>query len=104
MAIEDYYTDLTLKKIELVTNDFGVEEEVEVSHTIRGIINQAGSSELEYARARNISVDYKAYIEVTAITKSIGKDDYIDNYRVASEPKNTISRDHHLKVLLKEVV
>lgn len=104
MAIERFYNDLTLTKIVSTTNDFGVQVETEETYTIRGVINQAGSSELEYARARNISVDYKAYVEVNEITNTIDKDDNINGYRVASEPKNTMGRNHHLKILLKEVV
>jgi hypothetical protein len=104
MAIKDYYKDLTLTTTELIVNDLGIEEETPTTYIIRGVINQAGSSELEYARARNIDIDYKAYLEVSDITNAIAKDDYINGYRVASEPKNTIERNHHLKVLLKEVV
>lgn len=104
MAIERFYNDLTLSKIELVVNDFGIEEETEVTKTIQGAINQASGKEIEYAMARNIDVDYKAYVEVTETTLSISKDDYINGYRVTSTPKNTMSRNHHLKILLKEVV
>ena len=104
MAIKDYYKDLTLTTIILVENDLGIEEETPTTHIIKGVINQAGSKELEYARARNIDVDYKAYLEVSDITNAIAKNDYINGYRVASEPKNTMERNHHLKVLLKEVV
>lgn len=104
MAIERFYGELTLTKVELIENDLGIEQESRTTHMVEGVINQAGSKEIEYARARNIDIDYKAYIEVTDITRAIGKDDYIDGYRVASEPKNTMGRSHHLKVLLKEVV
>jgi hypothetical protein len=104
MAIERFYGDLTLTQTTVTVNDYGVEVEAETTTTIQGVINQAGSSEIEYANARNIDVDYKAYVEVTATTLSIDKGDMIDNYRVASKPKNTIGRDHHLKILLKEVV
>ncbi len=102
--IERFYKDLTLSRIAITVNDYGVEVETSTAATIKGIINQAGSSEIEYAKARNIDVDYKAYVEVTATTLAINKDDKIDGYRVASEPKNTMERNHHLKILLKEVV
>ena len=104
MAIERFYKDLQLTKTTLTVNEYGVEIETTINHTIKGVINQAGSSEIEYAKARNIDVDYKAYVEVTELTKSITKDDRIDGYRVASDPKNTMDRNHHLKILLKEVV
>lgn len=104
MAIERFYKDLTLEQIVLVKNEHLVEVPTPITTTIRGVINQAGSSEIEYAKARNIDVDYKAYVEVTELTKSITKDDRIDGYRVASDPKNTMDRNHHLKILLKEVI
>lgn len=104
MAIERFYKDLTLTKRTLEVNEYGVEIETTINHTIKGVINQAGSSEIEYAKARNLDVDHKAYVEVTDLTRTITKDDRIDGYRVASDPKNTMGRDHHLKILLKEVI
>ncbi len=104
MAIEDYYGDITLTQVTTSENSYGAVVESETTTTIQGLINQAGAGEIEYANARNIEVDHKAYVEVTATTESIKKDDKLDGYRVVTIPKNTVYRDHHLKILLKELV
>ena len=103
MPIENFYTDLTLTTNAITVNEYGVEVATPTNTTIKGLINQAGSREIEYAKARNLDVDYKAYVEVTSTTLAIDKNDLINGYRVASNPKNTIGRDHHLKILLKDV-
>lgn len=102
--IVDYYGDLTLSKATVSKNTYGIEINSFVNTTIQGIINQASSKEIEFAKAREIDIDYKAYVEVTTATLLIKKDDLINGYRVVSEPKNTLSMNHHLKILLKEVI
>lgn len=102
MAIEDYYTDLTLEVATISESGYTTETTYS-SSTIRGVINQAGTSEIEYASARQITVDYKAYVEVNATTEAIKKNDKINGYRVTGTPKNTLGRNHHLKILLAEV-
>ena len=98
------YTDLTATIITTTINDYGVEVPSEEDVTIKGLINQIGSKEIEWAKARNIEVDYKAFVEVTATTQALKKNDLINGYRIVSKPKNTISRNHHLLIMLQEVV
>ena len=102
--LKDYYSDLTLTKVTNTTNDYGIEVAAETNTTIKGLINKASSKEIEIAMARNIDVDYKAYVEVTTTTQSITKNDLINGYRVVSDPKNTIGRNLHFKISLKEVI
>ena len=102
--INDYYTELSLQVATTTVNAYGVEEKSYVIHQIQGAINQASSKEIESAKARNIDIDYKVYVEVNSVTKAIKKDDIINEFRVVSNPKNTFTMDHHLKILLKELV
>lgn len=104
MSIESIaeFEDLTLE-IATITDSGYTTETTYTTETISGAINQAGTSELEYAAARQIEVDYKCYTEVTAITKAIKKNDKINGFRVTGPPKNTFGKGHHLKILLAEV-
>jgi len=104
MSIESIagFENLTLE-IATISESGYTTETTYTTETIKGAINQAGTRELEYAKARQIEVDYKCYTEVTAITKAIKKNDRINGYRVTGTPKNTFGKDHHLKILLAEV-
>lgn len=104
MAIEKYYSTLTLTQISTTVNDYGQEITTEVDVEIQGLINQAGTAEIEYANARNIDITHHCYVEVTDTTKAITKQDFINGMEVKSNPKNTVGRNHHLKILLREVV
>lgn len=97
--LKDYYEKLSWTSIEKIKNAHGVEEEIRTIRFINGVINQAGSKEIEFAKARNIDVDYKAYTEILPVKK----DDLIEGMRVISEPKNTLGRNNHLKILLKVI-
>ena len=104
MAIENYYSTLTLTQVTATINEYGQEIDTEIEVEVQGLINQAGTAEVEYANARNIDITHHCYLEVTATTKTINKQDYINGMEVKSSPKNTVGRNHHLKILLREVV
>lgn len=104
MSIEFMYKDLQLEKIVVAKDSGGAEQEsVDSTEVVRGAINQARASEINNARARDIEITHKCFLEVTAITKAIKKIDRINGFRVMTLPKNTFNLDHHLLLYLKEI-
>jgi len=99
--IENYYSFLILSKATTIIDAYGIETSSFIDSNIQGIINLAGSKEIELAKSRGLDIDYKAYVEVTPVSLAIKKDDLINGLRVVSAPKNTLQRNHHLKILLK---
>lgn len=105
MALEDYFEDLDLQRKSSVDNGIGGEIETWATiGTIRGCINASGSSEIRLAGMLQVTTTHKLLCEPAA---DIQSSDRIHKnglyYRVVSDPKNTLNRGHHLKVLLQEV-
>lgn len=72
------------------------------SSDFQGLINQASSREIEAAAKLDIEADYKLYCGVGVSLDNEKLLKYNNNfYRIVSEPKNTVERDHHYKTLLK---
>ena len=104
MAIQDYYKSIQVLAQQGVPNGRGG-----TSYTwtpegeIMGAINQANSREIEAARKKDIEADFKLFTDVGSQLDNtkllLYKNEY---YRVVSEPKDTMQRNHHYKVLLKK--
>ncbi len=105
MAIECYYKSITKYDNVKVSDGRGgyIHNWVEVS-VFQGLINQASSKEQEQANKLGVIADYKLYCPVDVM---LNIDDIIgfnnEYYRVVSKPKNTIQRNHHFKILLKNI-
>jgi SPP1 family predicted phage head-tail adaptor len=105
MAITHYYTTIDLHTKTSVADGRGGSVDTWAKDSdFQGCINQASSKEIEAAAKLGIEADYKLYCPVdTDIdhTKLLYyKSSY---YRIISEPKDTVERGHHLKVLLKKM-
>ena len=105
MAIEDYYTTLT--RLEMTETDNGRGGKLQAwasAGTFQGLINQLSSGEIDANMKIDIEADHKLYCSTNeAITSASRVQDGAKRYRVVSEPKNTVRRDHHYKILLKRV-
>lgn len=105
MAIENYYKTINkLSNIKKNDGRGGYVYDFSIISTFNGLVNQASSKEQELAKKLGITADFKLYCEVEA-TLTINdiiqfNDEY---YRVVSKPKNTIQRNHHLKITLKQI-
>lgn len=106
MAIEDYYVPLEVwrgtPKTDIRNNTtFG---NFIKNSDIQGVINQASFNDSMQAMQLQVDISHKLY---TAITSDIKSQDQIRNnttiYRVVGKPKNTVNRNHHLKVMLQEL-
>ena len=103
MSIENYYTNLaTIQSKTEATNTFGaVTETWSDKSTINCLINQASSTEILQAQQINERVTNKMYCAYD--TNINNKDRIVFNsqvYRIVSIPKNTVNRNHHLKIML----
>lgn len=105
MAIEDYYGPIEKLKNSKTPNGRGGFTYVWVKDfDFQGLINQATSREIEMANKSGIEADYKLYCSVdTDIDNNdlLKKND--EYYRIVSKPKNTVNRNHHFKILLKNI-
>lgn len=104
MAIEDYYKPI--ERLENTKTDNGRGGKTYawvVKNTFQGLINQATSKEIEAANKLGIDGDHKLYCPVDTV---LDYDDLIRRngvyYRVVSDPKNTVERNHHFKIFLKK--
>lgn len=105
MPITDYYTTTEkLTKTESANGRGGYTYAWATSLTFDALINQASSREVEMALKMGIEADYKMFYSVAV---SLCREDRIKQsgviYRVVSEPKNTVNRNHHHKVYLKRM-
>lgn len=71
---------------------------------IDGVINQNSTREIEELQQLNLEADYKLFCAVK-YEYDINNDDILEAegeyYRVVGANKNTIKRDHHLRIYLK---
>jgi SPP1 family predicted phage head-tail adaptor len=103
MAIERFYKPIVkLKKTQVPNGRGGFIDTWVEDFTFQGLINQAGSSEIELANKLGISADHKLFCSVDTV---IDHNDLVKKngkyYRIVSEPKDTVERGHHYKILLK---
>lgn len=105
MPITDYYTDIEIHgKHKTPNGRGGYSYNWSKESDFPGLINQASSREIEAAAKMDIQADYKLYCPVTV---NLSKEKLLlwnnEYYRVVSEPKDTVNRGHHYKVLLKKI-
>ncbi len=105
MAIENYYKSITkLQSTQTPDGRGGAKYKWVTLEKFQGLINQSSSKEIEMANKLGIDADYKLYcsVDVSISIADILKqgDEY---YRVVSKPKNTVNRNHHYKVFLKNI-
>lgn len=105
MAIENYYSDLTLRKITETADARGGAVLSDTDTTFQGLVTQASTKEIEAARRLEIQCDHNLYCAVTVDIAV--KDKVVDGtkiYQVVGEPLNTVKRNHHYKVMLKRMI
>ena len=105
MAIQDFYFDVTLRKITETPDSRGGVVLSNTDSTFKGLVTQASSTELEIANKSQIEATHTLYCDVDVDIDV--KDKIVDDgkiYQVVSEPLNTVKRNHHYKVLLKRVI
>ncbi len=105
MAIQDFYEDIDkLIKSGVSDGRGGTKYVLSTEKTLKGLINQATSNEIDMAGKKGIEATHKLYCD---ITEDLNNDDMLFQdgvyYRITSKPKNTVKRNHHLKIFLKEI-
>ena len=105
MAIERFYKDVILRNVTETIDNIGGAVNTYTDTTIKALITQASSTEIDYANKLQIEATHNMYCDVAIDC------DYIDKvvdgskiYQVVSEPLNTVERNHHYKILLKRLV
>lgn len=105
MAIERFYKDVTAVKVAETVDGIGGTVNTYTETTIKALINQASANEIDYANKLQIEATHNMYypidIDLTYVDKVI-KDGR--TYQVVGQPLNTVGRNHHYRVLLKELV
>jgi head-tail adaptor len=102
MAINDHYKTLTLMTPSENKNNRGGAVTTWAETSFQGLINQLKSEDIEINSKMGVDADYKLFCPVNvAITRACRVKDGSRTYRVASEPKDTVGRGHHYKVMLK---
>ena len=104
MPISDYYRSLDRYEATRTANGRGGATLGWVkAETFQGLINQASSQEVLAAGQLGIVADHKLFCGVAETIERdmlIGEGDRV--FRVVSQPKNTVNRGHHLRVMLRE--
>ena len=103
--IEDYYKAIQVYRLNEAVNAFGaVSKTWTLLGTVQGLINAVGPKEQEVI-ASQYQVDnaYNFYCELSDVRQ--GDKLRLDGiyYRVITNPKNTVHRDHHLKFILERL-
>ena len=105
MAIEDYYSELTLRKITETTDARGGAIQADTDTTFQGLVTQSSSTDLELANKMQVETTHTLYCDV-AVDIDV-EDKIVDGtkiYQVVTEPLNTVKRNHHYRVLLKRMI
>lgn len=105
MAIEDYYSEVTLRKITETTDARGGAIQADADTTFQGLVTQSSSRDLEIANKMQIETTHTLYC---AVSVDIDVEDKIVDgskiYQVVSEPLDTVKRGHHFRVLLRRLI
>jgi hypothetical protein len=106
MAIENYYQ--TIEKVTFTKTSDGrggntYAEDVAIE--FQGLINDANGREILMAEKLGLDINSKLY---TSINNPLSIDEIVKNvddvlYRVVSNNKNTVHRNHHFKILLRRI-
>lgn len=103
--INDYYTTLVLKKATETPDGRGGVITTYTDTEFQGLLTIASSQEVELARKISIDASHTLYcptdIDVT-YSDMIEFND--ETYQIVAEPRNTVQRNHHFKVLCKKVL
>lgn len=103
--LDRFYNDLSLYRGSYTTNSFGAPSQTKaLVGTIRGRINMPGLTQRAlYADKYQVEDAFHLYCEITDIKNG----DFIVSdgveYEVKSNPKNTVGRNHHLKLVLGRI-
>lgn len=86
-----------------------IKSDYTLSSSTTGLINTSTQAENIQAQQQNVNMTHKMYCPVTVDVKKhdqirldLGSNNF-EIYRVEGDPKNTISRNHHFKLILKKL-
>ncbi len=103
--INRYYSVLNYYAPTESTNERGNDVKSRLTPVVfDGVINQASSKERSMAGQTGLQIDAKLYYP-TSVNIPAGSIVYdgTNRYRIVSEPKNTMNRDHHYMVYLQRI-
>lgn len=105
MAIEDYYTDLTLQKVTSTVDAKGGSIYETSDIAFRGNITYASSRDQYVADKKGIFVTHTLYCPVDVDIQK--QDRVIDQdggvFEVKGSPQNTVQRNHHFKLMMEKL-
>ena len=105
MAISDFYYAVEVWRGTPAVNVRGqtTTGTFTLNSTIQGVVNQASSNEVQEAAQWGVRMTHKLFCPVDS---DIVATDQIrangDIYRVIGDPKNTVKRNHHYRVMLEK--
>jgi hypothetical protein len=106
--ISDYFTeDLILLNFSSSTGGYwstSTDGDYSTGTLIPAAINLTQGSERFFADGQTVRAEYKAYCDVsTEVYQGRRCRWNSEDYLIADEPKNTLQKSHHYKLLLKKV-
>lgn len=110
MAIDRFYDNFVAENgLIQIWRRTTIKSDYTLSSSTTGLINTSTQAESRQAQQQNVNMTHKMYCPVTVdvnkhdqVRLDLGGGDFI-KYRVEGDPKNTISRNHHFKLILKKL-
>jgi hypothetical protein len=103
MSIESYYIPCSRKRYIITQNDTGRDIKTYTTTSINGYLGSRTQNVMKVAGKDSVVSEYKFYCD----DLELQFDDIIVykgiSYRVASEPQNTINKNHHIKCELRKI-
>ena len=113
MAITRFYYDVQVFRGTPSTNATGttIVGTKTLASTIQGVVNQSQTNERDANGQWGMAMNYKLFCATNSDVlkddniKVVGSSDPAINgtYRVIGEPKNTVKRNHHLRIMLEKL-
>lgn len=106
MSISDYYTQsINILSSSTSTNPFSMSAGTwSVSDTFYGAVNLLSGRQRYIADQPEILADYKVYCDASvSLTGNTRLRWSGTDYEVVEEPKNTLQRSHHQRILMRKV-
>lgn len=101
--ITNYYVSLECQKVSNSLINFMPLSDYATVFTFKGVVNMASPSEVQTLGANGTKISHKLFSELVDIQHGDRIKQGSRVYEVVGDPKNTVNRNHHLKVWLYEI-
>jgi len=102
--IEDYYIPCVRKRAAASTQNTKYEYQTTYTNTnINGYVGRRTNMEQNTAEKNTVKSQYNFYCDDLALTYGDLIVYNLKNYRVISEPQNTVNANHHIKAIVEYI-